>query len=174
MYPIAQSKNFFLLTFCSPNVTNMTFWKIYLCFFIKNSDLSKFCEISLIALIFGRWLWNKLGTFISWLWQCTEHKRCKVFNLFENSTFLKFYSLLSVKICQKHLRKKLLFALKKKPCCPWFLSEPTRCQTLNSLHQKWNEKFFRGHWCITRISQLSFNLQIGHFEHNIFIEACQL
>ena len=35
-------------------------------------------------------------------------------------------------------------------------------------------KFFRGHKRFTRISQLSFNLQIGHIEHIIFIEARQI
>ena len=58
------------------------------------------------TLIFGLWLWNKLGTFISWLWHCTEHKRCKVFTFFENSTFLNFFHYYQYTICQKHLRKK--------------------------------------------------------------------
>ena len=35
-------------------------------------------------------------------------------------------------------------------------------------------KFFRGHKRFTRISQLSFNLQIGHIERIIFIEARQI
>ena len=35
-------------------------------------------------------------------------------------------------------------------------------------------KNFLGHKRFTRISQLSINLQNGHFEHNIFIEACRL
>ena len=35
-------------------------------------------------------------------------------------------------------------------------------------------KFFGGLKCFTRISQLSINLQIGHFEHIISIEACRL
>ena len=57
------------------------------------------------VLIFGLWLWNKLGTFISWLWHCTEHKRCKVFTFFENSTFLIFFHYYQYTICQKHLWK---------------------------------------------------------------------
>ena len=64
------------------------------------------------ALIFGLWLWNKLGTFISWLWHCTEHKRCKVFTFFENSTFLIFFSLLSVHYMSKTPLKKFFYLLK--------------------------------------------------------------
>ena len=36
------------------------------------------------------------------------------------------------------------------------------------------KKLFLGHKRFTWILQLSFNLQVGHFEHNIFIEACRL
>ena len=61
------------------------------------------------TLFFGLWLWNKLRTFISWLWHCTEHKRCKVFTFFENSTFLIFFHYYQYTICQKHLWKNNYF-----------------------------------------------------------------
>ena len=64
------------------------------------------------TLIFGHWLWNKLGTFISWLWHYTEHKRCKVFTFFEKSTFFKFFSLLSVPHMSKTPQKKIFICFK--------------------------------------------------------------
>ena len=68
--------------------------------------------ITQYVLIFGLWLWNKLGTFISWLWHCTEHKRCKVFTFFENSTFLNFFSLVSVPHMSKTPQKKIFICFK--------------------------------------------------------------
>ena len=66
------------------------------------------------VVIFGLWLWNKLGTFISWLWHCIEHKRSKVFTFFENSTFLKIFSLLSVPHMSKTPQKKIFICFKLK------------------------------------------------------------
>ena len=71
-------------------------------------------------------------------------------------------------------QKNFFICFKLETLYPWFLSEPTRSQTPNSLHPMWKLKFFRGHKRFTRISQLSFNLQIGHIEHIIFIEARQI
>ena len=83
--------------------------------FTYKGKMRKIFTKSLITqntLIFGLWLWNKLRTFISWLWHCTEHKRCKVFTFFENSTFLIFFSLLSVHYMSKTPLKKIIICLK--------------------------------------------------------------
>ena len=64
------------------------------------------------TLIFGLWLWNKLGTFISWLWHCTEHKRCKVFTFFENSTFLIFFFTTISTLYVKNTSEKIFYLLK--------------------------------------------------------------